>query len=63
MEDEVVDFVVAMHDSEACFTLVREVVFVPSDHFVIVGDRPDGDFGLYVDGFGLCLGYSGRQRW
>lgn len=58
MEYEIIDFVITVHDPEACFALVREVVLVPRHHLVIVRDGPDGFFGLYVDSIGLCLGHS-----
>ena len=59
VEDEVVDFVVAVDQGGAVAGLAGFVA-EEGDHVIEVGDRPDGLFGLDIDGGGLVRGQGGE---
>lgn len=56
MEDEVIQFIIPMNNTQAEFLLVGKVVAVPVDEFVEIWNVTDLFAGLDVDCCSLCGG-------
>lgn len=53
MENKIIKLVIAMHNPQTGFALVRQILAVPGHHLIEIGDRPYLLASLDVNG--LCL--------